>query len=1024
MKPEPLQLGQVLYPIHDTTLICAPKGQDRAVLQRVTFTGSGEHVVAKASESVDLAPIVGIQAVRAVSNLATGKQEVVIVRQDDLDVIAHDDAAGLTTTNLRLVPPDFVRIFSIGASSGPGAVPERPGDTVGRATPWYMSGDAVLTIGYDPLAKDKRSLALLVAAGAGFGVQFWDLDAGAKISLVKLPDQVCGSPVAAEVIRSGDASILLVATVEEVDENLKNPFRAHSLKVHAVAWTDLSPDAQAKINEKLEPKQVTTLTLGGVPGPVDPHGTVFKGRWHHESPDHRIIRPPARAQVSATVARLRKGVADQQLVLAWANGVNPYVVVHGGKQPATWSCQVAVVGCGADGRIAVLAGANPDVGFGFAIPGAPIFRVVAADLKQAGVEQLVVGYPAFFGKMESTVALMSFSLDESKGSPFALTCVSRTVVAATAPEAPHGSGRWGECYLYLAAGVFGDYKAVQIISAARDSRESASHSIPIVSGFVPVNPVTGCFPECELPPPKDNRSYNIVLPGGVPVLAQGCQTLATIDWDVTSDPGYSNRSRSLRFFAFPTDLTGKSVVLGAPTLTQVESTRQILAIIQAPPFDAAISDDLPTVSFNTASDQTTGYSVSTSKMWTVSDDTHFSASLGGFSLSQAIHDSHSNGLDDLKDTTVTQSVHFQLHSSKHDWMMVHEIGFDVWRYPVLRSSEKDAVSVDVLVVFPRDSSPRLSLVPCFLPEYGYRPNSEVGMLLSYCEFLPNNKKKMGFDAKNQLFKESGGISVVHEKGGTIETFDASKMNNDTIGKNFSLFNSVSNSASIAIQTELFDFLPASFGLNLTHTETYLDHRVETTHITRNEHFSLSITSGSVIDDIYSFKIVPYIYNHATLGCLMVAWDVILTGDNWRLDSRIDEKRRMFGDPDIRLIRVSPDSQDARAQSRSRSISFSQNNQGSTDIIIELFNNSISAATDVVCEVFLGEPLIQKDRLSPPATLLGKLELGEIGAMQRIETRLDAQRLDPGSIVTVRVWSDDLPVATFGHIYWNMYGFPS
>lgn len=1040
MKPEPLQLGQVLYPVQDTTLICVPSGKGSAVHQRITYSGPGEHIVATANDPIDLGHMTAIRTVRSITNVATGKQEVVVVRQDDLDVIAHEDSSGTKARKLALVPPDFVRFVSIGASSGPNTVAPRPGETVGSWTPWYTSGDAVLVIGYDPLARDKRQLALLIASGADFGVQFWDVDTGVKTGQVSIGNGVCGAPVVAELIRHGNATWLLVGTVEEIDKNLKNPFRAHSLKLHAVDWAHLSPQTGVRNNEALESKNVTTLVLAtNIPGPVDPEGAVFKGRHCEINQERLYARPPARVQISATVARLRKGVADQQLVLAWASGATTWSVGgHPTDQPAAWSCHVAVIGGGPDGKVAILAGVDPDVGFGFAISGAPIFRAVAADLKQAGVDQVVVGYPAFFGSMSSSVALMMFSFDEAEEAAPALRMESRTVVAATAPAAPHGNGRWGEFYLYLAAGVFGGYKAVQIITTARDDRESTSHSIPVVCGFVPVHPERG-FPEFKAPPTEQrNRFYNVYLPGGEPAHAQGCQVLANIDWDVAAEPGYSARSNALRFFALPSDLTGQSVLLGAPTFTQVNSALQILAIIQAPPFDEAISDDLPTVILNTAADHSTGYNVSTSSMWTVSDDTHFSAMLGAFSVSKAIHDSHSKGLDNIKDTTVSKSVHFQLHTSKHDFMMVHEIGFDVWRYPVLRSSEKSTVGVEVLVIYPKDRSPKMSLVPCFLPEYGYRPNTEPGMLLSYCEFLLNNKKKLGYEEKNLLFDGSGGITVVHEKGGSSETFDASKMNTETVGKNFSLLNSVADSGSVALQTELFDFLPASFGMNLVHTESYSNHRVETTHVSRNEHFSLSITSGSVKDDIYTFKIVPYIYNHATLGCLTVAWDVELTGDNWNPASTIEAKRRRFDDPDIRLIRAEPDSIDLFAQSRSRSISVVKNSDATVDIVINLFNNSVVAATDVVCEIYAGKPLLKKrdnaaapgdpevpavatKQLAPPVALLAKQALGEVGAMGRIETRLKRQTLDDSGIVTVRVSSDNRPMNTFGHIYWNSNG---
>jgi hypothetical protein len=147
---------------------------------------------------------------------------------------------------------------------------------------------------------------------------------GIILKVVLLPHQVRGTAVAAELVHHGSSTMVVIATVQDTD---------HSLMVHAVAWEDL-----ALADHLTEVNQVKTLTLGIA----------------------------VASQVGAAVARMRLGSDDQQLGLAWADTQitrrgQEFSSGNSWVDEPSWTCQIALVGWGADGQFAVLARAAPDL---------------------------------------------------------------------------------------------------------------------------------------------------------------------------------------------------------------------------------------------------------------------------------------------------------------------------------------------------------------------------------------------------------------------------------------------------------------------------------------------------------------------------------------------------------------------------------------------------------------------------------------------------------------------------------------
>ncbi len=808
-----------------------------------------------------------------------------------------------------------------------------------------------LIIGLDPIApKGTRSLALLVSDGAGFGVVQVDLDSGVRGELRRLPDQVCGTAIAAEFVRRELATMLVIATATQASQ---------LLLVHAVEWAALIAHVPAT--------KVQTLSVGTVAGTVVSAGP-FASR--------------AGAQVGTAVTRMRKGSTDQQLALAWAD--------------ANATCRIAVVGWTPSGQAAVLTTTTADVGF--APPRWPVFRLAAADLQHAESEQLVLGYPASYGGCYDCAALMLFGLDEPVGAAPVLTSVSRYAVANT------DGNPWALTDLELAAGLFGSYKGVQVIGGGPTSHGRYVNMTKRIAlcGFVPVDPVLG-FPPLGVDP-------------AVPV---GCRAGATEEKEPLVQLSEESEHGQRRFLAFPSDVTGESVVLGAPRFETVNECCQVLALIQAPPYDTSIIGDKPSITFTKAVDQTSGYSVSSNKTYNLSKDFGANLGLGDLSLSQSIHNWYGEAFDTMRDSSAVCGVQFTTTSVEQDLLLIYGMSYNVWRYPVVKSS-KAIVAGEMLVVFPAQPTPSMDVILANTTSYGYRPRSEVGMLLSYVDV-----KLDGWRDKNELFNSQIGISVSHEKAGMQITYNQTNMTGDTVGKQYVVANSITNNAHFTASTEFFEYLPMNFGLNLSESETFSDQKAETTHVTRSEHLSLNVSSGYVTDQIYTYQIHPHIYLHDPLGFLVVAWEVTLPGRNWHMNQDVDANLRRFNDSDICLIRTSPFTKDLHTQWFSRSIAFVERPAGTTDIVVEVFNNSICSAGEVVCEFFLGKPALehQKDRpakLVPPQGTAAQVRtLPALQAHERATITLPDQHLAVPSYVTVRVSCKDNPPFV-NKTYWAKY----
>lgn len=821
-----------------------------------------------------------------------------------------------------------------------------------------------LVIGFDPTQEEKSLFCLETDSRAHLVLVQAYPGTGRPVREMRLSARVSGTPVVAELVRRGSGFVLMIVTIS-----------GGSLKIYAVDWNDVARPSHA------DPGNAPDVPALLVNGDGDEAGSLW------------TVPADPIAQVAAVVTRMRARSTDQQLAIAWSDSASKGNIALIGWEESTAKPgldEAAPLALGAK----VLVRDVPDVSF--APPQAPVYRLAAADLLHAGTDQLVLGYPATCGPYPGCAALMLYTLDESDVTKRKLKCGSRYAVT----NADHHP--WASIDLYIGAGVFGTCMGVQVVGGGASMRDLMKGRSKVLCGFVPVDPNHGGFP-----PMTDGAP-------GVPSICVGPDGPG--DGLSFLDPTAS------RFIAFPSDLTGQSVRLGKPTLQPVNLCTQILAIIQAPPYDSVLTKNPPNVTYSKSSSQVSGYSVSSDSAYTLSKDFGANLHIGALSLSKDVLDSWTRSFNKAKDSSTSKDVSLTATGETHDFLLVHGMSYDVWRYPVLWSSGRAVAGNEILVVVPTAAEPQMKLVPGYHPAYGYRPPSEVGMLLSYV-----GVEKDGFTEANRLFQPDG-ILVSESSGGSSESGSDLVSNGDTVGKHYSVSNSISSSASYSQHTQLFDYLPFSFGLNVSQHENFSDSTVSTTHTTRTDQMHWSVSSGSVEDPIYSYNIHPCIYVHKKLGFLVISWDVDLSpGTNYDPKALIQPQNRRLDDPDICLIRVAPFSADVFEAWYSRSIRFDDKTEpGKLKILVDVFNNSINEAGEVTCEFFEGMPTVvqptesrNKPKLEPPGKSLGDPQrCSGLNALGRETIRLTVPLPEKTPCYIVVRVSCKIPPKK--KTYWNVY----
>lgn len=663
------------------------------------------------------------------------------------------------------------------------------------------------------------------------------------------------------------------------------------------------------------------------------------------------------SSADATLGRMLPGSAGSQLILAAAGPSGaPFVVMQGFDAGKPAQRAVAVIDTA------------------FAKPRSGQYRLTCADLDNNGQEELVLAYPADYGGVTGAAAfvLLRFDAQHSRWE------ASSRYVAAGPGGAPLAS-----LDLRLGSGVLGDAvtSGVLVLGAGGDLAHIMKGEAQVFAGIVPVDPVTLRFPPYAEAP--------ATLPAVTQIGVTGLKAPGVLGSVV--------------------DLSGLSVTLGPPVLTQLSSRGQLLAILQVPPFDRETVSIAPSLTFSESDNQVKGLSVTSSKDWVMSEDAGLSLGISSSMLNFHLSKTYGHGFSHTEDNSTSMGVAISRTPTQLDRLVTMSVDYSVWRYPIVRRSRGAESGGTLMVVFPGSSIPVQGTPIAYDRQFGYRTGYEPGVLLSYL-----NVELDGWDETKQsellLFRPLVSLEVTNDQPDT-NTYDRTDTNQGTVGKHYFVATSASSSANLLMNTHLFSYLPASFGFNLGSSESYSDSAMEMTSLSRTESLSISVSGGTVPDASFRYTVTPYIYQHAGLGALVVAFKVGNLGPGWR--SQYAQPYPML------ILPFRHQSKDPLEKIFSRSISFDKQPDGTVHIVVEVFNHGFTDAEMVTVRVHLGEPKFEDGRPVIPAdTPIGEVQ-GRVVALGRQRMRVTWTPPAGAAFITAVVWGGPRTI-DFAEVAWNIY----
>ncbi len=705
---------------------------------------------------------------------------------------------------------------------------------------------------------------------------------------------------------------------------------------------------------------VTVRTAGALSTLAVPTTALSPGKQLPAADVHHLPRVDIAtgSSVDATLGRMLPGSAGSQLILAAVGpSGSPFVVMQGFDAGKPAQTAVAVIDTA------------------FAKPRSGQYRVTCADLDNNGQEELVLAYPADYGGVAGAAAFVLLRFDAHRSR---LEASSR-YVAAGPSGAPLAS-----LDLRLGSGILGDAvtSGVFVLGAGGDISHIMKGEVQVFAGIVPVNPVTLRFPPYAETP--------ATLPAVTQVAVTGLKA-----------PG---------ILGSVVDLAGLSVTLGSPELTQLSSRGQMLAILQVPPFDRENITIAPSLTFSESDNKVKGLSVTSSKDWVMSDDAGLSLGISSSTLNFHLSKTYGRGFSHTDDSSTSIGVAISRTPTQLDRLVTMSVDYSVWRYPIIRRSRGSGSGGTLMVIFPGSSIPVQATPIAYDPQFGYRTAYEPGALLSYI-----NADLDGWDETKQgellLFTPLVSLEVTNDQP-DVNTYDRSDANQGTIGKHYFVATSTTTSANLLSNTNLFSYLPASFGFNLGTGETYSDSAMEMTSLSRTESLSISVSGGTVPDASFRYTVTPYIYQHAGLGSLVVAFKVGNLGPGWR--TRYAKPYPMLILPFRHL------SLDPLERIFSRSISFEKQPDGTVHIVVEVFNHGFTDAEMVTVRAHLGKPKFDGNGrpVIPADAPIGEVQ-GRVVALGRQRLRVKWAPPAGSSHITAVVWGGPRTIE-FAEIAWNIY----
>lgn len=442
------------------------------------------------------------------------------------------------------------------------------------------------------------------------------------------------------------------------------------------------------------------------------------------------------------------------------------------------------------------------------------------------------------------------------------------------------------------------------------------------------------------------------------------------------------------------DLSGDSIVLGEPTLTFASSITQFTGLYRALPFQQEFKYSSPYISVSSSEGIITGVVDAVISSWQAGYSASGSGTIEGITLGLNFGQNFGGHNMDMDSDTTGITLHSMEDLSSYDLVTGYGADFYLWEYPAYRHATDtepfDTVSILVPIGYSQQGLDAKEVDLAYLQDY------EIGSLLTYVgSSLP------GYDESTVLFRPITVTVTSDAQGGMTVIYDEN--------------NSTSHEKSRSTDTSLNAGASLGFGGALTISGHYTESNVKnhSSHTTQSSDYSITFHSGTVKDSQYEYKITPIVYRHKDTQVIIVSSMVELDGLSlgWK---------EFFSKYDVRLMKSFPFTMNKELRAFSRSIRFDENADGSVNINVHLFNNSLYPAPNVKCDIYLGKANFNTKPVKLPDVKLGSLNVEGMDIVERKIVTLENQKIPQNSYITVVVTVNDLSDST--QYFWGAYPY--
>jgi hypothetical protein len=200
-------------------------------------------------------------------------------------------------------------------------------------------------------------------------------------------------------------------------------------------------------------------------------------------------------------------------------------------------------------------------------------------------------------------------------------------------------------------------------------------------------------------------------------------------------------------------------------------------------------------------------------------------------------------------------------------------------------------------------------------------------------------------------------------------------------------------------------------MNLSQGHDYNYNKTKSTSVSFTSDISITIQFGQVSEENYDYQVTPYIYEHDTLGCMVIDYTVTLQGLGWKnyLDGAGLLMRKVYP-----FYKNSP-----MIQAFTRDIVFEDSDANFT-VTANIFNASYDSPFSATVAIYEGEPTKDsKGNLQPPAgTALLTKDITNINPCQTESITTTITKPSSETYFTVEVTS----AVGGSDIYWGVYPY--